>query len=63
MGLYKKGVGVLQTFPPVKSEREAKDFIKKYCEEHNVKVMCRERFYTEHWNYLSDGTEIDYCIE
>lgn len=62
MDLYKRGEGVLNTFPDVKTEDEAKEFISNYCKEHSIKLVAREWCGDEHWNYLSDGTEIDYCI-
>lgn len=63
MDLYQKGVGVIQKFPPVDSIKEADEFIESYCKEHNVHVTAREYCGDSHWNYLSDGTEIDYCID
>lgn len=61
--LYKKGVGVIKTFPSVNSIKEAEDFVESYCKENNVTVTAREHCGETHWNYLSDGTEIDYCID
>ena len=61
--LYKRGEGVIKKFPSVATETEAKQVIEKYCLENDVKVVGRERCGESHWNYLSDGTEIDYCIE
>ena len=61
--LYKKGKGVIKTFNPVDTEKEAEDFIESYCKENNVTVTAREHFDGAHWNYLSDGTEIDYCSD
>jgi len=63
MDLYQRGKGILETFPSVNTEKEAEEFISKYCEDHNVYVTARERCGDSHWNYLNDGTEIDYCKE
>ena len=60
--LYKRGEGVLKTFPPLNSVFEAESFIKNYCKDNNVKVVSKEKCDTSYWNYLSDGTEIDYTI-
>ena len=61
--LYKKGVGVIQKFPDVPTLKEAEDFIESYCQEHDIHVVAREHCDTAYWNYLSNGTEIDYCSE
>ena len=61
--LYQKGFGILKKFPSVNTEKEAKDFIESYCKNHNVHIVARERCGDAMWNYLSNGTEIDYCAE
>ncbi len=60
--LYKRGVGVIETFSPVNSESEAIAFIDKWCQENGHHIVAREYFGDEHWNYLEDGSEIDYAI-
>lgn len=61
--LYKRGKGVLKTFPSLSDSSEAKAFIKNYCESNNIEVVAIETCDNSYWNYLSDGTEIDYSIE
>ena len=60
--LYKRGKGVLKTFPSLNIS-DVKAFIKNYCESNNVEVVAIETCDNSYWNYLSDGTEIDYSIE
>ena len=59
--LYQRGKGTLAKFPSVSSLNEAKEFVEKYCHDNNIHVTARERCGDATWNYLSDGTEIDYC--
>ena len=61
--LYKRGKGVLKTFPSLDSISEVKAFIENYCKDNNVKVVAKEKCGESYWNYLSDGSEIDYTIE
>ena len=61
--LYKRGKGVLKTFPSLSDTFDAKAFIKNYCESNNIEVVAIEHCGDSYWNYLSDGTEIDYSIE
>ena len=63
MDLYQKGKGVIKKFDAVETQQQAEDFVKSYCTEHNLHVVAREYCGNAHWNYLSDGTEIDYCSE
>ena len=61
--LYQRGFGILEKFPPVETISEAENFVEKYCNDHNIHVTAREHCDDATWNYLSDGTEIDYCPE
>lgn len=61
--LYKKGEGILRKFPAVHSVKEAEDLIKNYIAEHNLTIVARETCFDATWTYLSDGTELDYCLE
>ena len=63
MDLYKRGIGIIEKFAPINNESEAKEFISNYCKEHNVSVVAIEKCGDARWNYLSDGSEIDYCWE
>lgn len=63
MDLYKKGVGVINTFPPVSTINEAEQTLQKYCQENNIHVVAKEKCGDSYWNYLSDGTEFDYSKE
>lgn len=59
---YKRGMGVLQEFPNVNTETDAKAFIEKWCQENGHHIVAREWCGDSHWNYLEDGSEIDYTI-
>lgn len=63
MDIYKRGVGTIKKFQPVNTYSEAEQALENYCKENNVHVIARERCGDAHWNYLSDGTEFDYCPE
>lgn len=61
--IYKKGTGVIKKIAPVHNYSEAEQALEKYCRENNVQVVAKEKCGDAHWNYLSDGTEFDYCPE
>lgn len=63
MDLYKKGVGVINTFPPVATIDEAEQALQDYCKKNNVHVVAKEKCCDSYWNYLSDGTEFDYSYQ
>ena len=63
MDLYKRGSGIIKKFPNVNTIEQAEQFINNYCSEYNVYIVAKEHCGDAHWNYLSDGTEIDYCFE
>ena len=60
---YKRGQGVIQKFDNLSSRQEALDFIDKWCEENNHQIVAKENCDTTCWNYLEDGSEIDFTIE
>lgn len=61
--VYKKGMGVIKKLPSVNTYAEADRALENYCRENNVQVVAKEKCGDAHWNYLSDGTEFDYCPE
>lgn len=63
MDIYKRGVGVIKKFQPVNNFSEAKQALEQYCQQNNLSVIAKEKCGDAYWNYLSDGTEFDYCIE
>ena len=65
MDLYQRGIGIINKFPPVAPIEEAEEFLQSYCKEKGLKIIGREYCPLDHahWNYLSDGTELDYCEE
>lgn len=63
MDIYKKGVGTIKKLQPVETISEAEQALEKYCQDNNVRVIAKERCGDARWNYLSDGTEFDYCPE
>lgn len=63
MDVYKAGKGVIKKLPSCLTKAECEAKVEEYCQENNVQVIAREYCDTAHWNYLSDGTEIDFCLE
>ena len=64
MDVYSRKEGkVIEKFPPVNTLEEAKQALKKYCEENGLQIVARERWGDSYWNYLSNGTEFDYTLE
>lgn len=64
MDVYsRKEVKVIEKFPSVNTLGEAKQALKKYCEENSLQIVAKERWGDSYWNYLSNGTEFDYTIE
>ena len=63
IGLYKMGIGDLEKFPNVSSRSEARKVVTEYCAKHGLKLVGVEYCLDSCWNYLSDGTEIDWCIQ
>lgn len=61
--VYRKGVGVIQPLGPFSTEEEVLAAMDEWCKNHNVHVVAREKCGLARWNYLSDGTEFDYCLE
>ena len=61
--LYKRGIGTIKKFPSVNNFSEAEQALEEYCKENNLTVIAREKCGDARWNYLSDGTEFDYCPE
>ena len=64
MDVYSRKEGkVIEKFPPVNTLGEAKQALKKYCEENGLQIVAKERWGDSYWNYLSNGTEFDYTLE
>lgn len=61
--VYKSGVGTIKKIGKFQTLQEVQTALQNYCEENNVHVRATERCDTATWNYLSDGTEFDYCLE
>jgi hypothetical protein len=61
--LYRRGFGVLERFPSVSSQAEARRFVREYCAKRGLRITSVEICMDSCWNYLSDGTEIDWCIQ
>ena len=60
---YKRGQGTIQKFNNLSSKREAENFIEKWCKENNHHIVSKEWCDNSYWNYLEDGSEIDFTIE
>ena len=63
MDIYQKGVGVIKKLSPVNTYSEAVQTLVKYCQDNNIQIVAKEKCGDAVWNYLSDGTEFDYCSE
>ncbi len=62
MDVYSRKVGIIKKFPPVDTIQEAEQALEQYCQQNNLSVIAKEKCGDAYWNYLSDGTEFDYCI-
>jgi len=60
---YKRGQGVIQKFDKLHSKKEAEEFVQKWCADNNHQIVAKEWCDTSYWNYLEDGSEIDFTIE
>lgn len=60
---YKRGQGVIETFDTLSSKEEAEKFVKEWCEKNNHRIVAKEYCGNDYWNYLEDGSEIDFSIE
>lgn len=63
MDHYKRGEGIIEKFPSFTTVKEARDFMNQWCEKNNHRIVAHEWNDTTVWNYLEDGSEIDYTIE
>lgn len=60
---YKRGQGVIEKFDKLSSQKEAEEFVQKWCADNGHHIIAKEHCDTSYWNYLEDGSEIDFTIE
>ena len=60
---YLRGKGVIEKFDTFSSLDDLKVFMNNWLKEHNLTIVSKEYVDNSYWNYLNDGSELDYTIE